>query len=507
MKKKILHKLMVIILGIIIFTGCTDNFDDLNTNPDSITKAPPSMLATSVILNFAKFNGRDAMAYFEDQCLVKYVGMGSQKVPNQYNQINRGWFGVTALPTINKMVEMAEGNPQADSYKALAKFARAILFWGGISNFGDIPYSEAGLGSEGNFKPKYDSQEAVLLGILNELKEAETLFAKGINFDGDPTPYAGNAAKWRRAVNAYTLKILMSASKKADTPSLEIKKRFQDIVNSGFILENSTGYLGLVYNTVQLHPIYNNRNLYYNSAMISALVVDELKKNNDYRLFYFADPAPVKTAAGLKEGEMEAYVGCDVSMDYAEFAANTLKKMYSPINGRYYDNGQSEPRAILSFAEQQLILAEARILGWISNSTAKDYYESGVKAALAFYMATPAAAAHGKPITQAYIDSYFTGPAAFAATSADQLKQIWMQRYLLGYMQPQSSFFEYRRTRYPEFPINPTTNLNPGIGGGYPMRYNYPDAEYSYNLDNLKSALQSQWTGVDDTNNIMWILK
>ncbi len=507
MKKITLYSTMTAIVCALSLIGCTDKFDELNTNPDAVTKAPPSMLATQVILNITKFSGRDGMAYFEDQALVKYVGMGSQKVPNQYNQINRGWFGLTSFPTIDKMLEMANGNPQVDSYKALAKFARATTFWGGISNLGDIPYTEANLGAIGNFKPKYDTQETVLIGILNELKEAETLFAKGINFDGDPTPFAGNAVKWRRATNAFALKILMSASKKESVASVDIKKRFQDIVNAGYILDPATGYLGLVYNTVQLHPIYGNRNLYYNSAMVSSLVVDALKNLNDNRLFYFADPSPEKIASGSKEGEMGAYVGCDVAMDYAEFASNTLKKKYSSINGRYYDNGQCEPRVILSYAEQQLILAEARVRGWITNGTAKDYYESAVKSVLAFYMATPSATAHGKAITQSYIDSYFTGSAAFAATTDEQYKQIWMQRYLIGFMQPQSAFFEYRRCKYPDFPINPTTNLNPGIGGGIPMRYNYPDAEYSYNLQNMKDALDRQWAGVDDVNNVMWLLK
>ena len=130
-----------------------------------------------------------------------------------------------------------------------------------------------------------------------------------------------------------------------------------------------------------------------------------------------------------------------------------------------------------------------------------------MKSVLANYMATDPTKAHGKPITQAYINSYFSGEAGFAATSDNQLKQIWLQLYLIGFMQPSSAYYDYRLHAYPEFPLNPLTNLNPGIGGGYPMRSMYPDTEYSYNVENLKAALDQQWSGVDDTNNIMWILK
>lgn len=43
---------------------------------------------------------------------------------------------------------------------------------------------------------------------------------------------------------------------------------------------------------------------------------------------------------------------------------------------------------MVTYAEQQLILSEARIRGWITTGTAQNYYESGVKSALAAVMAT-----------------------------------------------------------------------------------------------------------------------
>ena len=87
-------------------------------------------------------------------------------------------------------------------------------------------------------------------------------------------------------------------------------------------------------------------------------------------------------------------------------------------------------------------------------------------------MATKASYAHGMAINQAYIDGYFTGEAAFKTNETDQLKQIWMQRYILNFMQiAENSFFEYRRNNYPEFPINPATSLNENNKNGIPMRW------------------------------------
>src|SRR5699024_7916589 len=108
------------------------------------------------------------------------------------------------------------------SYKGLAKFSEAFMFYRLTMQVGDIPLQSAGEGADGNIRPPYDKQEAVFVTILDDLKEADTLFAKGKPFDGDPTPYEGDPKKWRRAVNAFTLRVLLSLAPKADDDNLQI---------------------------------------------------------------------------------------------------------------------------------------------------------------------------------------------------------------------------------------------------------------------------------------------
>jgi hypothetical protein len=158
-----------------------------------------------------------------------------------------------------------------------------------------------------------------------------------------------------------------------------------------------------------------------------------------------------------------------------------------------------------------LVLAEARIRGWITTSTAQAYYESGVKAALADAMLVNSSKVHTMAINQAYIDGYFTGEAAFktSGTTADQLKQIWMQQYILHFMQnPEFSYFDYRRNTYPEFPINAATSLNANQTSKIPMRWTYPGSEITLNRENLDIAIRRQWAdGYDEINQLMWLLK
>ena len=412
------------------------------------------------------------------------------------------------LPNIDKMLEYAEGSVMADSYKGIASLAKAYMFFRLTMEMGDIPYSETNKGADGLYRPKYDTQEEVFRGVLDELKLADQYFAAGNRFDGDPTPYNGDPAKWRRATNALAIKVLMTLSKKESVASLDIKNRFAAIVASGQLLEANTGFLGLNYSSQNKHPLSGTNDLFTSRTVISSLLIDNLKNLNDRRMYYFAEPAGAQIAAGKTADDPEAYVGLDVSIDYATMNAGHSANLYSLLNKRYLTEEATEPRMVMTYAEQQLILAEARIRGWITSGTAIEYYESGVKSALAAVGATKASYAHGKPIDQAYINGYFTGEAAFKTAPEDQLKQIWMQRYLLQFMQDaQSSYFEYRRHGFPVFPINPATSLNENNKNGLPLRWLYPSSETNYNRENLEAALQRQYEGYDEINKIMWLLK
>ena len=57
-----------------------------------------------------------------------------------------------------------------------------------------------------------------------------------------------------------------------------------------------------------------------------------------------------------------------------------------------------------------------------------------MRAALTDMMGATASYAHGMPINAGYISTYFTGEAAFKTTAAEQLKQIWQQKYFLNFM-------------------------------------------------------------------------
>src|SRR5207237_322533 len=101
--------------------------------------------------------------------------------------------------------------------------------------------------------------------------------------------------------------------------------------------------------------------------------------------------------------------------------------------------------------------------------------------------------------------NYFNQPAVkYAGNNATGLNQILTQKYLAfarnsGF----EAYYQWRRTGVPVFATGP------GIGnsGVIPLRYQYPASELSTNKTNYTAAVQSQYSGDDNINAKMWIIK
>lgn len=166
---KILKKTGLIgLLGATLLMSC-NKFDEINTNPNATEKVNASLLATKIILQNLKFQGRDAKAYLSDNGLSKYIAYGNETIlSSQYNFIGSADFGpITMVPNVNSMVGYAAGGTMENSYKGLAKFSRAFMFYYLTMETGDIPYSATGQGASGDIRPPYDQQADVFKGILD----------------------------------------------------------------------------------------------------------------------------------------------------------------------------------------------------------------------------------------------------------------------------------------------------------------------------------------------------
>ena len=92
----------------------------------------------------------------------------------------------------------------------------------------------------------------------------------------------------------------------------------------------------------------------------------------------------------------------------------------------------------LSYAEQNFILAEGAVRGWISED-ASTYYKKGIEASMNFIADnTPDKEeyTHGRTITQEYIQEYLAQPVIqLSGDKEKDLEMILLQRYLASFLQ------------------------------------------------------------------------
>lgn len=507
-----MRTLIYLLVSCMLLSGvsCTSDFDDLNTNPDSATTVTAALLATPLLLDMASTGG-SASGFIEDNCLSKQIVWLEYLHDYNYNLLGRASMGgyKTLVNTI-KMVELADKTDK-DAYEALALFIRSYKIFYYSMQLGDVPYSDALKGEDGLVKPKYDSQESVMINILNDLDKSASLFAEASDFEGDPI-LNGNVEKWKKVVDAFRLKVLMYLSKKENHPELKVKERFIQIVSSGNLMESNEDNFQLVFSDKagQIYPYNKSVSKHYGYVAISSMVIDTLKAYDDYRLFYFAKPAASLIASGLEANDKNAYVGLDPLKDFSVLQMIDANGECSKLNARYTDLVTGEPYVRLGYAEQCLILAEAVLRGWIQGDIS-DYYNKGIRAAMKFIADnTPDDVIYhsGRPITDNYIDQYLQKEIIkLHGDFENQLKQIITQKYLAYYMQyPMDAYYEYRRTGYPVFPVNSATNRNTDKNK-IPVRWMYPIREYDYNKESVEDAVQRQYEGIDDYNKLMWILR
>ncbi|WP_428741696.1 SusD/RagB family nutrient-binding outer membrane lipoprotein [Tenacibaculum sp.] len=497
-----------------LFLGAAScsNFEDINTNPDKSTTAKPDMLASNTLVKTFKLSNSSPDVYVQITVFNHHVTkLGSSPEPGQYywSYYPYGSFGnYKYLTDLKDMIKFSDGSVSQSSYQGLALFLKAWYGFSATLDMGDIPYSEAGMAEDGITKPVYDKQADVFAEILDDLQQAETYFAEGAALGGD-IMYGGDADKWRKLCNAMQLKVIQTMSKKV---TADQKARFAAIVSAGHLMTSYDDDFKLVYteNVNATFPFFNANNQRLDQAP-STLAVEALKNNNDYRLFYFADPAQAEIDGGLTETDFDAYVGAPYELDPNTLSINGDNGMYSLVNIRYTQFRDNDPLLYFTYAEQCFIIAEAIEEGWLTGN-AQQYYENGVKAQLSYYMNLPhtAGLVHGMEITQTYIDNYFTGEAAYktSGTKQDRLKQILTQRWLIDFFQPNSSYYpQFLRTGYPEYILNPATNLNEDNSTVFPKRWKYPTSELTTNPENYQKAIDEQYSGVDNTMGVPWYLQ
>lgn len=496
-----------------LFSSCK-KFSYYQINPNLPTQADPSLLLPNIEQNFF------SIPSVSDDWICRYMVYTESSNNNQYYGWTRGSFNYSQLSQVIKM-EQEAARINKPNYKYLGKFFSSYFIVGTTQMFGDVPYSKAELSlikndfSDAALHPVYDKQKAIYLQVLNDLKTAsDSLSDAGGSINNDLI-YGGNITQWKKAINSYYLRVLMSLSLHANDADLNIAQRFNEIVS------NPAKYPLFASNAdnaqLQYYDIAGSRYPYFNSSeakiyyIMDNSFVQLLKGLNDPRLFVYAQPDPNAITKGLAPTNFNAYSGLQGSADLSVNLQQTSLGIGSQFNSRYYFDPVNEPSVLMGYAELQFLLSEAVVRGWISGN-ANSYYIAGITAAMQFsdynfpaLLNLPyTGQLYGANDIQTYINQ-----AAIPLKTGTEIQQIITQKYISMFMQTGlQPFFEYQRTGFPVFEVTGPGIINQVNGvNAVPKRWMYPIDEVGNNATNVNNAIKSQYPNGDNINGVMWLFQ
>ena len=147
---------------------------------------------------------------------------------------------------------------------------------------------------------------------------------------------------------------------------------------------------------------------------------------------------------------------------------------------------------LVTAAQSNLLLAEARFRGWISIGTADGYFSDGIKAhmdQMATYDALSTVAAGDR-------DTY--AAAMVASFSGNELTQINYEYWIASFLNGPEAWANFRRSGFPVLAVNPF----PGRTVDFITRLTYPPTEKLVNNENYQAAITSQ--GPDNLDTKVW---
>ncbi len=509
--------------ALLLGSGCTKNFDDINTNPTTYSQSSfnPNYVLTQTQLtytgdtDFAFETWRSNLIY----CSTMMQGLAtviSYWGGDKY-QLNEGYTAAywersysNQVKPVTDLVASTDGKPEYKNLHQIARIMRALVMERITDLYGDAPYSQAGQGYyQGIITPKYDTQQAIYADLLKEVEEATAALDPAADKPAGDVYYKGDIAKWQRLGNSLLLRIAMRLVKvepdKAKLYATMVQgKTMQSDADNAYVVFDVAGGRATQNRNSQVLLGDGGQENYY--VKWSKTYIDFLKNNNDPRLsriavtqLYLKDDSktqnssPNSTAAaqkGLANGyDLSGRAGIDVkfSPGYTNFP-----DFSSPNPNMIKRNG---PAFILTYAESELLLADAAQRFGVGS--AADHYNKGVTAAMTYLSQYDPSLA----VAPAEAATYLAAHPFNAGTALEQINtQYWaLTNSMLDFYE---SWSNWRRTGYPV--LTPVNYVGNSTGGTIPRRFPYPISETTSNPDNYKAAAAAVPGGDFLTGRVYW---
>lgn len=448
------------------FLGCTRNFEEINTNPNSPNSVEPSFLLRQVIYNYGEnmsYEGFVAGDLLSQHRTALDFNLFDRHALNSPQLGGNPWSIFYKNLRDNEIIlNQSRKSTAYKVYEGPALIMKAYMAAGLTDLFGDVPYFQAFNGVNGTVTPVYDKQEDIYLkagGILDNIDKgilAMQNYSGSIGLQGDIL-YNGNLQSWIRFAKSLKIKLLLRISSK-----INVASQLQAIYTEGNYMKLNSQ--NAIFNFTNTAPnsfrLAQLRIGDFNNFVLSKTMQDILVNLNDTRINKFFRPFS-NSNSGTFNGLINGIDASQTSIVLANYslAGTSFREDTSTLDANF-----------LTAWEVQFALAEAAQKGFIT-ANAQQLYESGVTLAFQYWnTALPA--------------NYLTGEASFNNINSTPLKQIITQKWIANIINGYEGWVEYRRTGFPNLkPVS--ASLNNGL---IPVRMPYPAEEAALNGQNYNAA-------------------
>ncbi|RXG11315.1 SusD-like starch-binding protein associating with outer membrane [Leeuwenhoekiella aestuarii] len=465
----------ILVLACLLITGCTDNFEEINTNPNAPETVSANLLTATVTSEITRTLTQEG--YSDGNSITQLMAKNNFPGFAQFDWGDQGmWnFFYGILPEIDDILQISRNEEtQNSTYEGIALTLRALCFANLTDLYGNVPYSEALAGDiEGIFTPVYDSQEMIYNGVLQDLANADVALAANQSISGTTGDviYDGDPAQWRKLANALRLRYLLRISKQRD-----VSQEMQAIASTGNYINTNADNATLTYSgtsNTDSWPQSTGRIGGFDEKSLCDTALEYFNTFNDPRLDIWFDRNSEGKWVGMPIG---------LNQDNARAFDDANSPSRLDVDLFYYSRTDAQAY-IIKNSEVQFILAEAAERGIISGD-AEAYYNAGVRASLSYW-----------GVDDTTITTYLAQPAVSYNGS---LELLLTQKTIALWNVDYQGWMNYRRTGLPALEPGPDT-LN---GAFYPVRFLYPSSEQTLNTANYQNAVNAM--GGDNINVKGW---
>ena len=372
-----------------------------------------------------------------------------------------------------------------ENHKAIAKILKSYYFQYMVDLYGDIPYSQAHMGTS-NLTPTYDDGKAVYAALYAQINEAIAMINASTTatkvVGAEDVVYGGNMGEWLRFANTLKLRMLLRQSELTDAATTSmLATEFALLDGAAFLTADAT-----------INPGYDNsdaarQNPFYNQMY----ELDETTQKSTFNFLraskYMGDL--LNGSSDPRRGALFALVSSNVAGvlqgDSSQQSGGTAPLVISSL-GTGIVNASSQNGYMITAAESYFLQAEAYHRGFITmGPDAQTLFDMGIAASMAQLGVSDGG-------YTGFING-IVGKGYGVGTAADQMEAIMYQKNiaLQGSVNAMESFIEHTRTGL----IDNIPLATGAAKANKPRRLLYPNSEYVGNSVNVPAQGDVYTTG------------